>query len=571
LLFEGGRNKALGVRVEIRKADPQGSLALGQALGLAPAVAQILLHRGFCDEGAARAFLAPRLQDLTPPFAMADRELAADRLARAVRAGERIAVFGDYDVDGTTSAAILGGILERLGGRVTVLLADRFDGGYGLSDEALRRIEETRPTLLVTCDCGSSDHPRIQRARARGIDVIVVDHHLVPAEPLPAFAFLNPHRPDCGFAYKGLCSAGLALSLGAEVRARLGTPLDLREFLDLVALGTVADMVPLDGDNRRLVRHGLAMLTSAAARPGVVALRELAKIEQGSSLGAIDVSFRITPRLNAAGRLGDSMLTLALLRSRNLHEARGIAARIEQLNDQRKAIEANVTEHAIAQVIEMYGERPRSGVVAAGEGWHRGVVGISAARLSERFDVPAVVIALDGGVGHGSCRAPDGFLLFDAVTLCGQHLERFGGHQAASGLSLRAERVEAFRAAFSDVTARMAGGEAGAAALQADVMVGAGGFGLPRADDLARLEPLGEANREPIFLLSEARVESRSVVGRGHLKLVLNVAGERLSAFGLGMGERFAESGGSIMAVGALRPDTWLGGQHVELKLHDFE
>jgi single-stranded-DNA-specific exonuclease len=382
---------------------------------------------------------------------------------------------------------------------------------------------------------------------------------------------LNPHRPDCGFAYKGLCSAGLALSLGAEVRARLGTAIDLREFLDLVALGTVADMVPLDGDNRRLVRHGLAMLTSPAARPGVVALRELAKIEQGSSLGAIDVSFRITPRLNAAGRLGDSMLTLSLLRSRNLHEARGIAARIEQLNDQRKAIEASVTEQAIAQVIALYGEQPRCGVVASAQGWHRGVVGISAARVSERFGVAAVVIAEDDGVGHGSCRAPDGFALFDAVTLCGPHLERFGGHQAACGLSLRAERVEAFRAAFSDVTARMSDHEAGVPALQADVMVGAGGFALPTADDLSRLEPLGEANREPVFLLSEARVESRSVVGRGHLKLGLNVAGERLSAFGLGMGERFAEPGSSIMAVGALRPDTWLGGQHVELRLHDFE
>lgn len=558
------------MQVALREADPNAAGELARALELAPAVAQVLLHRGFTDEGSARAFLTPKLADLTPPHAMADRERAADRLAHAVRRRERITVFGDYDVDGTTSAAILGGILECLGAQVTILLASRFEGGYGLSDEALRRVMQTRPALLVTCDCGSSDHARLERARAAGIDTIVVDHHLVPAEPLPTMAFLNPHRPDCGFAYKSLCSAGLALSLGAEVRARLGVQLDVRAWLDLVALGTVADMVPLDGDNRRLVRAGLGMLSSPHARPGVVALRELAKIAQGSHVGAVDVAFRITPRLNAAGRLGDSMLTLALLRARDIYEARGLAARIEQLNDQRKAIEASVTEAAIAQVIEIYGEQPRSGVVAAGQGWHRGVVGISAARLTERFGVPAVVIALEDERGHGSCRTPDGFALFDAVTRCSQHLERFGGHQAASGLTLRSDRVDAFRAQFSDETSSCAQDAALACAVHADVQLGGQGYPVPPAADLKRLEPLGEANSEPVFMLAEARVESAMVVGRGHLKLGLRVGDEHVGAFGLDMGARVPAPGSSVTAVGALRPDSWLGGQRVELRLHDF-
>jgi single-stranded-DNA-specific exonuclease len=558
------------VLLDIREADQATASSLARALGVSGATAQILLHRGLSDQDLARAYLTPRLSQLSSPDAMADRDLAADRLARAVKAGERIAVFGDYDVDGTTSAAILAGILEQLGGQVAVQLASRFGGGYGLSDGALDRLLELRPSVLVTCDCGSSDHPRVERARALGIDVIVVDHHLVPAEPLPALAFLNPHRSDCGFAYKGLCSAGLALSLGAAVRARLGVELDLRGWLDLVALGTIADVAPLDGDNRRLVRAGLSLLGSGT-RPGVVALRELAKIAHGTSLGAHDVAFRMTPRLNAAGRLGDPMLTLSLLRARDLAEARGLAARIEQHNEQRKAIEAQVTAEAVAQVIALYGETPASGVVAAAEGWHRGVVGISAARLSERFGVPAVVVALEDGLGHGSCRAPDGFPLFTAVERCASQLERFGGHQAASGLTVRAERLDAFRAEFGAATAAAPSQTAEARRTRVDVVLGAGGYTLPPASDLQRLEPLGEANAEPVFYLPEARVESATVVGRGHLKLKVSVGRDRLSAFGLDLGHRAPEAGASIAAVGSLRPDAWRGGEHVELRLLEFE
>ncbi len=559
------------MRLELREPDPQAAAALGQATGLCPAVAQILLHRGLHEPQAARAFLAPRLSELSPPGAMADRAAAAERLALAVRRGESIAVFGDYDVDGTTSAAITAGILEQLGGRVRVWLANRFEGGYGLSEPALARILDARPAVLVTCDCGSSDHPRIARARELGIDVIVVDHHLVPEQPLPALAFLNPHRPDCGFPYKGLCSAGLALSLGAEVRARLDAQLDLRAWLDLVALGTIADVAPLDGDNRRLVRAGLALLASPAARPGVVALRELARIKAGASLCASDVAFRMTPRLNAAGRLGDPGLTLSLLQARSLPEARALAARIEQHNDRRKAIETEVTEAACAQVLERYGSAPGCAVVVAAEGWHRGVIGITAARLCERFGVPALVIALDGPIGHGSARAPEGCALFDAIAACAPLLERFGGHQAASGLTVRADRVDALRGALQAGTAGWVQAAGGVAPARVDVVVAPGGYALPPASDLARLEPLGEGNAEPVFLLQEARVERAATVGRGHLKLALALGERRLSAFGLEMGPRAPEPGRSITALGALRPDNWAGGERVELRLLDFE
>ena len=427
-----------------------------------------------------------------------------------------------------TSAAVLAGILEQLGARVSVLLANRFEGGYGLSDEALTRVLETSPAVLVTCDCGSSDHARIEKARAAGVDVIVVDHHLVPPEPLPALAFLNPHRPDCGFAYKGLCSAGLALSLGAAVRARLGVELDLRTFLDLVALGTIADVAPLDGDNRRLVRAGLALLASPRARPGVAALRELAKITPGATIGAQDVAFRMTPRLNAAGRLGDPTLTLSLLRARDVPEARALAARIEQLNEQRKVLEAEVTAQATAQVIEIYGEHPACGIVAAGEGWHRGVLGISAARLCDRFNVPVVVVGFEHGIGHGSARAPDGFPLFDAIQKCARSLQRYGGHQAACGLSLHAAQLDPFRADFTGAGAQA---ERMAAAFDVDVVLGADGYRLPPVADSVAARAAGGGQRRAA--VPRVRGAGRGQRGRRSGASQAAARGRRRAAFGL--------------------------------------
>ncbi|HEY8427684.1 MAG TPA: single-stranded-DNA-specific exonuclease RecJ, partial [Sandaracinaceae bacterium] len=514
--------------------------------------------------------LDPKLAGLTPPDAMADRGAAAERLARACKARERVVVFGDYDVDGTTSATILGGILSVLGADVRTLVANRFEGGYGFSEPALARALATGATLIVTCDCGSSDHARIEAARARGVDVIVVDHHLVPDRPLPALAFLNPHRSECGFAYKGLSSAGLALSVGAAVRAALGAPLDLRPWLDLVALGTVADVAPLDGDNRRLVRAGLLRLAAPSARPGVLALREAARIRAGAPIGGIDVAFRLAPRLNAAGRLGDPEITLRLLSASSIGEARTLAARIEQINQERKAIERRITEEAIVQVLEVYGERVDGGIVVAAPGWHRGVVGIVAARLVERFGAPTVVVALEDGEGHGSCRTPEGFSIYDAVAACRGHLAKFGGHAAAAGLSLPAAKLEAFRADFDAACRRM---RAALPPLDAtpkiDVVIGEG-FPLPTASELALLEPVGEGNEEPLFLIEGATVEDASVVGDGHLKLALRVGDRRLTAFGWELGEHADALGLRVDVFGSLRPDGWRGGDAIELRIEGF-
>jgi single-stranded-DNA-specific exonuclease len=550
-------------------ADPVAAGELGRACGISPVIAQLLLSRGLLGQSQAQRFLFPKLAHLTPPEAMADRAAAAQRIAHAISRRERIVVFGDYDVDGTTSAVILSGIIECLGGDVATMVGNRFDGGYGLSDAALNRVLAARPTLLITCDCGSSDHARVDRAREQGVDVIVVDHHLVPEQPLSALAFLNPHRPECGFPYKGLCSAGLALSLGAALRAELKADLDLRDWLDLVALGTIADVAPLDGDNRALVRAGLALLCSEQARPGIVALREAAKVRAGSSLSAIDVAFRLTPRLNAAGRLGDPAVTLALLRSRDIYEARALAAEIERLNTERKAIEQRVTAQAIEQVTP---RACRAGLVAAAQDWHRGVVGITAARLVDRFDRPSLAIALDGELGHGSGRAPDGFPLHAALLRVSPLLEKFGGHDAAVGLTVRAERVQALTSAFEQACEELAPLARAQARgrLAVDARLGDGHYTPPRASELMLLEPLGETNPEPIYEVIGDLV-SAQVVGEGHLKLSLRVAGRDLSAFGYQLGTQLGPDPsalrGRVRVVGALRPDSFRGGEQIELRI----
>ncbi len=572
-LPDGPRAQALASRTEnaAMPIDDEAAKALGRTLGISSTLGHLLLARGLGDPAEAAPWLEPKLAALSSPLAMADRDAAAERIARACRAGETVAIFGDYDVDGTTSTALLADALEQLGATVHALCANRFAGGYGLSDPGLDRVLLTGASLLITCDCGSSDHERIARAKQRGLDVIVVDHHLVPKEPLPALAFLNPHRPDCGFPYKGLASVGLVFTLVAAIRARLGQKVDIRPLLDLVALGTIADVAPLDGDNRALVRFGLG-LVSRFDRPGIAALGEAAKIKRGNLVGGIDVSFRLAPRLNASGRLGSPDLTLALLRAKNLSEARSIAARIEAINTERKALQNRIAEEAVlaARTLQSeLGHAPR-GVVVGSERWHRGVVGIVAARMVEVTEAPSIVFAFDGDGthGHGSGRAPAGFPLYDAIARCKDLLDKFGGHSAACGATIRRERLETFAHAFDEACAAIyAERDIPKVTRSVDLVLDGDRLPIPSGRELALLEPLGHRNPEPRFGLEDAKIEDASTVGDGHLKLALRVGKTRLPCFGMGMGAELDQLGSTVSLVGSLRPDSYRGGESVELRI----
>jgi single-stranded-DNA-specific exonuclease len=544
------------------------AIALSRALGLSITAADVLHRRGRGVDDATRRFLDPRLSHLTPPDAMADRDKSAERIARAVRAKERICVFGDYDCDGITSTAITTGILRALGGEVVPLLATRLEGSYGLSAPALKRVLATGATLLVTCDCGSSDHERLAVARARGLDVVVIDHHLVPAEPLPAFAFLNPHRPECGFPYKGMASCGLALSLGAAVRKALGAELDLRVFLDLVAIGTIADVAPLDGDNRALVRAGLAAIGGAPfsrGRPGLRALADNAKVDLGAAVRAEDVAFRLAPRLNAPGRLGDPDLSLQLLLEQSPVNAVAIAAQVEQLAVKRRAIQDEMLADALAE-IHAAGYAHEPAIVLARQGWHPGVVGIVAGRIASRFGRPTIVVGLEGEKGRGSVRGPAGSRLHDALGRCKHALVGFGGHQAAAGVEVRADRVQALRDAWCEAYASVPRGR-GEGEADADVRLDDRDDPAAVARDLLRLEPCGEANRAPRLLLAGARVTSAKNL-KGHLKLEVSWSRRTLTAFGFELGPLADGLGGRRAdLLGHLRFDTWRGGDAVELRL----
>jgi single-stranded-DNA-specific exonuclease len=543
------------------------ALALARELGLSITGADALHRRGLGADEATRRYLDPRLSHLTPPDAMADRDASAERLARAVRAGERICVFGDYDCDGITATAILTGILRALGGEVVPLLATRREGSYGLSMRALQRVLATGATLLVTCDCGSSDHERLALVRARGIDAVVIDHHLVPAEPLPVHAFLNPNRPECGFPYKGMASCGLALSLGAALRRALGSSLDLRPFLDLVAIGTIADVAPLDGDNRALVRAGLSVLSGAGARPrpGLRALAENAKIDLGLGMRAEDVAFRIAPRLNAPGRLGDPDLSLQLLLEQDPVTAVEIAATVEQLATQRRALQDEMLAQAFAE-IEANGWGNAPGIVVGRRDWHPGIVGIVAGRIASRYGKPTIVVAIESDKGRGSVRGPGNSRLHDALTRCRHTLVGFGGHQAAAGVEVRADQLDALRDAWCDAFVASPPGR-GADDGEADVRLDDRDDPGVVVRDLYRMEPCGEKNRAPRLLLPDARVLSAKNL-KGHLRVELSWGRGALGGFGFELGDRAQGLAGThVDVVGQLRADTWKGGDAAELRV----
>lgn len=544
------------------------SAALSRSLKLHPLVARVLASRGITAPETARRFLSPRLTELSRPDAMADRERAAERISDAIKRNERIVVYGDYDVDGITSATLLTSVLRRLGGDVKAHVASRFSGGYGLSDVAVDRVLSERPTLVITCDCGTSDHPRLERLRSAGVDAIVVDHHKVPDEPLPALAFLNPHRPDCGFAYKHMASVGLAFSVAAAVRARLDAAMDIKPLLDLVALGTIADVAPLDGDNRILTRFGLNRIADGDGCVGVRALMTEVKLRY--RLTARDVSFSIAPLLNAPGRLGSAVPTMELLLTDDSARAASLARELAEANVKRREVSATLIDAAMSQVREIYGSKLPAGIVVAGDGWHHGMGGIVAGRLVDRLGVAVAVVAMEGHEGVGSVRAPRGVKLFDAVTQCRSDLLVCGGHDGAAGLRIHRERIESFRASFAN--ALEGSSPAAAPAERYDTELQESDLAGDLVRDLSALEPTGEANPEPRVVLRSTRIADARAVAESHVRLSLQVGRRTVPCFvrdGVSRRERgeIPLVGARVDVIGAIRPDPWNGPEAVQLEL----
>jgi single-stranded-DNA-specific exonuclease len=542
--------------------------ALATEMGLRRLTARILISRGVTDAALAARFLTPRLADLRRPDGVADLERAIDRLTAALAGRERIAVFGDYDVDGVTTAAILATTLRALGGDVVARAASRHVG-YGVGPADVARFADEGCSVLVTGDCGTSDHEALALARQRGVDAIVIDHHQVPSGENSAHALINPHRADDRFPFKGLASCGVAFYLAAALRTRLGADaarFDPRELLDLVAMGSVADLVPLVDENRILVAAGLRVLTGRK-RPGVRALAALARIADDAAIDAQDISFRLAPRLNAAGRLGEAQLALDLLLAGDDKTAERLAQELDDQNRERQRIQDLVWTEALAACQPHEAD---AALVVGGEGWHHGVVGIVAAKLVERFARPAIVIAFDGGVGRGSARTTAGVNLYDALVGCREHLVRFGGHAGAAGMTVSIDRLEPFRRAFvAEVSARI-DGLAPSAAPRADAVVQLGDLDLRGAEELDRLAPFGAANAQPLLALAGVTAEATRLVGQGHLQLSLAQLGARADAIAFGMGDRDPGRGARIDLLANAELDTFRGERRARLKVKHF-
>ncbi len=572
-----------GRRWRLRDTDDRAALTMVQALGLPEIVARILAARGHTAD-TAPDFLSPSLRALLPdPSRFSDMDEASARIATAVEDDEKITVFADYDVDGATSSALIRRFLRACGNDADLYIPDRFKEGYGPSAEAMQRIAETGARLVVMLDCGTTAFDPIAAGVAAGLDIVVVDHHV--AEPaLPdAFAVINPNRLDEDGAYGHLCSAGLAFLVAVGVNRALRSrgfyggdrpEPNLLQWLDLVALGTVCDVVKLEGLNRAYVAQGLKILAERA-NPGLRALSDAAGLNatpEGYHLG-----FVLGPRINAGGRIGASDLGARLLATDDPGEAVGIATHLDALNAQRQDIEAQVYAAALDQAERQ--DDARVLTMVAGEGWHAGVVGIVASRLVERFHKPACVLSIDGGTATGSGRSVAGIDLGAAVIASRQKglLSKGGGHAMAAGFTLPADGIDAFDAFLNarlssdgDIAARVP-------TFHLDAMIAPGGATKDLAEDLATLAPFGPGNPEPRIAIPGVQVQFADVVGKDHLRMTLaaRAGGGRLDAIcfravGTPLGQ-FLQSAAdrTITVAGRLKIDTWQGRSRVKLHVED--
>jgi single-stranded-DNA-specific exonuclease len=527
---------------------PRGDSAdasLADALDLHPLVARLLRGRGITDPDEAKRFLEPRLAHMHDPFKLAGMRQAVSTVLDTLDDGGRILIHGDYDVDGMSATAILLDVLRMLEADVDYHIPDRLDDGYGLNAGTIDAIAQRDVDLLVTVDCGVTAVEPIERAREAGIDVVVVDHHQLSSSPPPATAILNPHRTDCDFPFDGLSAAGVAFHLAVALRARLrergrfdGREPDLRKLLDLVALGTVADVVPLTDVNRALVRRGLEVL-SQRVRPGLAALMEVACPDVADA-NASTIGYKLAPRLNAAGRIADAAICVDLMTTRDTATARRIARQLDDLNVRRREIQDHVLDEAMHLAERQVSEDGAPMIVVDGEDWHPGVLGIVAGRLSEALHRPALVVGRpsDGSAVRGSARSIDGIDIVELLDEVSPLLERYGGHAAAAGVTVDPSKVGELRDALqSTLKERLDGEPMPTPVLGIDGEVSLGAFDERFVRDLDRMRPFGQANPEPRFVARGLRADEARIVGSNHLKATFEDDDGRMPAIGFGLGD----------------------------------
>jgi single-stranded-DNA-specific exonuclease len=519
----------------IKAVADAGIEELSRSLGVGLVTARVLVARGINSSADAVNFFSPTLSSMLDPFLLKGMNLAVERVFLARNSGETVCIYGDYDVDGITGTALLVSYLRQSGVTCSYFIPNRFDDGYGLNEESLQRIIDSGATLIITVDCGITAVKEAVFCRNAGVDLVVLDHHM-PGECIPeAVAVVNPLQPGCPYPFKLLAGAGVAFNLMVALRSRMrqegmfagADEPDLRDWLDLVALGTIADVVPLVGQNRMYAYFGLQKLENSH-RPGITALKKVAGITDAVSCG--QVGFRLAPRLNAAGRMESAVPGVELLLGASADECAMIAAELDTANTERQAVERGILEDA-ASMIDGGAYPGCRSIVLSSRAWHQGVIGIVASRIVERYHRPTILIAVDEqGGAKGSGRSIPGFHLLEALTVCSGHLERFGGHRYAAGVGLNADRIDRFAAAFEAAAGQILGDAELLPTLDIDGEVSPSDLNLALTEELKRLEPFGAGNPEPTLMMRDVTVVERRIVGDGHLKLRITAGGQVFNA-----------------------------------------
>ena len=568
-----------GIRYRWQLKTPNRELAkeIETTLGLPPLVALILTIRHITSPAQARDFLFSQLRNLHPPHRFPDLDKAVTRIVRALDEGEHIAIYGDYDVDGITATALLVHFLSTLNGKVQYHIPHRVQEGYGLNGEALRRLQSQGVTLVITVDCGSSDHEAIQLASELGIDVIVTDHHQPPDLLPAASALVNPKRSDEMEDLRDLAGVGVAFYLVTALRTHfrhsgrwtVSEQPNLRKYLDWVALGTLADMVPVTFTNRILASIGLLEL-SRTSSCGIRALKEICGLGK-SPISDWDVSFRLGPRLNAAGRLGSGKLALRLLLSTDLAEARTLAHELEQLNRQRQLEEDQLLAEALYLIETDDALQKSSSLVLASPGWHKGLLGLVASRLVERFSKPTILLTQKDQHWEGSGRSLSGFDLYRALGRCSEHLVRFGGHRLAAGLALRLEQLAGFRTTFESMVREGITQEDTSRTLNVDAMVHLEDLTPGLMSYFERMQPYGIGNPEPILCCREFQVLNLRVLKGRHLHLRLRKGKAHLDAIGFNFVDSSQPPPPPEWLLFSPRWNHWQGERRIQLHLIDYK
>lgn len=560
----------------LRQQDERDAIELSSKLGISAVTAGVLLNRGISTAEEALRFLNPSLQQLHDPFLMAGMRAAVERIIKAIKSSEKISICGDYDTDGATSTALLIRFFRMLGVECDYYIPHRINEGYGMHESAVNMLAGNGTKLIITVDNGINSFGPVEYAKELGVDVIITDHHEVQGRIPEAVAVIDPKRADCRFPFKQLAGVGVAFNLIMALRQALreaGYFADraeprLKELLDIVAIGTIADVVPLVDENRVFVKFGIEVLKRSSNK-GLLALRMISGLEP-HQLNASSIAFRMAPRINAAGRIDDQMLGTRLLTTEDAEEAAELAHRLHTANSRRQSIEGEILKETERMIKNDQNFASKLGLCLSGKEWHPGVVGIVATRLAETYRKPAVVIGIGGGVGRGSARSVGSYNIMNALNECKDLLMRFGGHEHAAGITIDPSNIDKFSNKFNEVVSRSLKEEDLLETMHVDCELDSGDITEKLIEELEMLEPFGEGNPEPTFCMREMRVSDARVVAEKHLKLKFSNDMVILDAIGFGMAHHGVEREDVLDVAFIPQRDTWRGGGAIQLKLCDL-